>query len=343
MTVAADTLPLRWGWLRSREFDLRFTVGLAALALTCGALAVSDQRWFRVILSLDLWLLGYHHVVSTYTRLCFDRESFREHRMLVTALPIAVLAVVLALAWGVGLWALATTYLYWQWFHYTRQSWGVSQVYKRKAGGVVENERLARLAFYLLPLWGILHRSSQDPGRFLGMELRVLPVPDAVVLVTGLAALAGLGWWAATRFLLWRRGELPAAHTLYLSTHFLVFYAGYLWIENVDCGWLVLNVWHNAQYVLFVWLYNTGRFKRGLDPNSRFLSRLSQPESGPRYFALCLAISTAVYLAIDHFAASLVLAMVIYQTINFHHYIVDGLIWKVRRPKLRQTLGLSDA
>ncbi len=28
-------------------------------------------------------------------------------------------------------------------------------------------------------------------------------------------------------------------------------------------------------------------------------------------------------------------------TINFHHYIVDELIWKVRRPSLRKTLGIA--
>jgi hypothetical protein len=32
--------------------------------------------------------------------------------------------------------------------------------------------------------------------------------------------------------------------------------------------------------------------------------------------------------------------LIIYQTINFHHYIVDSLIWKLRKPKLRQNLGL---
>jgi hypothetical protein len=33
--------------------------------------------------------------------------------------------------------------------------------------------------------------------------------------------------------------------------------------------------------------------------------------------------------------------MVIYQTINYHHYIVDAVIWKVRRKPMRETLGLA--
>jgi hypothetical protein len=32
-----------------------------------------------------------------------------------------------------------------------------------------------------------------------------------------------------------------------------------------------------------------------------------------------------------------------YQSINFHHYIVDSFIWKTRRPKVRAELGLQTA
>jgi hypothetical protein len=54
-------------------------------------------------------------------------------------------------------------------------------------------------------------------------------------------------------------------------------------------------------------------------------------------------ISTSVYLLIDHTVGSLAVALVVYQTINFHHYLVDGLIWKVRRRRLQETLGLEEA
>ena len=33
-----------------------------------------------------------------------------------------------------GVWILPTVYLYWQWFNYTRQSYGVERIYRRKAG-----------------------------------------------------------------------------------------------------------------------------------------------------------------------------------------------------------------
>ncbi len=247
MTAATDVAPITPGWLRGGVFDLGFIVGIAALALASGALAAYEPRWFTPILVTDLWLLGYHHVVTTFTRLCFDRASLRAHRILITWLPLIVLAGVAALAAGAGLWVLASVYLYWQWFHYTRQSYGIAQVYRRKAGsGFVENPWLTRAAIYLLPLWGIAHRSHQDPGAFLFMELRVIPVPEVAVTVAGLAAGAALAWWLVSRARMAMRGHLPVAHTLYMASHFAIFYVGYLVIEDITHGWLVLNVWHNA-------------------------------------------------------------------------------------------------
>jgi hypothetical protein len=351
MAIALQATAVPAGWLRNRSFDLGFIGGIAALALGSGAVVVARPGLFGLVLFLDLWLLGYQHVVATYTRLCFDRDSFLTHRFLILWLPLMVLAATVGLAVGIGPWALATLYLYWQWFHYTRQSWGISQAYRRKSDGLVtESERLSKLTFYLLPLWGILHRSHEAPATFLGMELKTLPVPELLVDMVGIAALVLLLWWLAGRLAAWWRGKLPLAHTLFVLSHFAIFYVGYVLIGSIDHGWLVLNVWHNAQYVAFVWLFNTNRFRGGIDPKARFLSMISQPDRKTVYFATCFGLSTALYvsiaLAVDGFeryfeTLLLPLALVVYQTINFHHYIVDGVIWKMRRKPIQETLRMA--
>ena len=341
--MAAQTEPVSSIWLRGASFDLHFIVGIAALALLSGWAVVLEPRLFVPILLTDLWLLGYHHVVATYTRLCFDRQSLHTHRFLLFGLPPIVLAAVCILVFSVGVWVLATVYLYWQWYHYTRQSWGISQVYRRKSGGLVnENHHLSTAVFYLLPLWGILRRSHQDPGTFLGLELRVLPVPEIAVSVIGIAALLTLGWWIGMRVMAWYRGRLPLVHTLYMTSHFTVFYVAYIVIDHIDYGWLVVNIWHNAQYIVFVWLFNNNRFKSGTNPKAKFLSIISQDQNAWRYFAVCIGLSTVIYLTISNMTAALLpLVIVIYQTINFHHYIVDGVIWKIRRKPLQQVLGIT--
>ena len=122
---------VNWAWLRSPTFDLWFILGIPALAVVTGAIVIWAPDLFIPILIFDLWFLGYHHVVATYTRLCFDRKSFSEHWPLVALLPLVALGT-LAAAYMIGLWVIVSIYFYWQWFHYTRQSWGISRAYRGK-------------------------------------------------------------------------------------------------------------------------------------------------------------------------------------------------------------------
>jgi hypothetical protein len=330
------------GWLRSRGFDAWFIAGTAALGISAGCAAVIEPELAWPLILADLWLLGYHHVIATFTRVCFDRHSLRAHLGLVTWLPLAILAVVVALVAATGLWILTSIYLYWQWWHYTRQSWGVAQVYRRKAGdGAAGPERLYQAAFYLLPLWGILHRSEQAPERFLGVRLAVLPVAEPVVIAVGALSILTLAAFAATRVVAWWRGELPLAHTLYLASHVVMFAIGYLWIPNITAGWLAVNVWHNTQYLLFVWHFNNKRYGAGVDAAAPLLSTVSQRRNIALYALGGFALAVAVYSGIHRLAPSFAALVVLTHTINFHHYVVDAVIWKVRRRPLQETLGLA--
>lgn len=40
-------------------------------------------------------------------------------------------------------------------------------------------------------------------------------------------------------------------------------------------------------------------------------------------------------------AGGLTLVFGAYQVINFHHYIVDAVIWKTRKKAVRQNLGVA--
>jgi hypothetical protein len=83
-----------------------------------------------------------------------------------------------------------------------------------------------------------------------------------------------------------------------------------------------------------------------VDPRHRFLSTISQPGRWLTYFLVCLGISTVAYAALGGIVKvfhlpMMSLALISFQAINFHHYIVDGIIWKVRKPQLRENLGLT--
>lgn len=346
--ISVPVVGTHWAWLRSKRFDLSFIVGIPALAFATGLVVVLQPQLFIPILIFDLWFLAYHHVIATYTRICFDRTSFAEHWPLLVILLPAVTIATLAVAYGVGIWTVISVYFYWQWWHYTRQSWGISRAYRGKErSALYEDGWLDQAIFYAVPVLGILYRSHQDPGKFLNLELRMIPVASIVVQAAAAVALVLLGYWLIRRWQAWREGRLAAVHTLYMTTHFAVFAVAYLLIDDISRGWLVINIWHNAQYILFVWMYNQRRFKDGVDPQARFLSYISQPGRLWLYLTSCLLISGVFYVAVlgtldALFFGGLAAAIVVYQIVNFHHYIVDSMIWKVRKEPMRKALGLQD-
>ncbi len=334
------------GWLRGPAFDITLIFGAALLAIGSGLVILGYPSAFPLLLFLDLWFLGYHHVVATFTRLTFDLESFKQHRFLIVWVPIILVAVLVPLVLMIGPWVLATMYLYWQWFHYTRQSYGISRIYLRKSSAEPPKRSLLdEGVIYLPPVLGILHRSWQNPGLFLGMELRVIPVALPVLQAAAVVTAGVVGYWLILQLVAWQQGRLKPAYALYMLSHIAVFSVGYLFISEINYGWLVVNIWHNMQYVLIVWMYNNNRFRKGVEPRHKFLSTLSQSRNMVLYFVVCVLLATAVYKSIDAviglFAvATLPLAIIAYQTINFHHYIVDSVLWKIRKASVSQRLGI---
>ncbi len=334
------------------SFDLLLIFGVLALAIGSGLIVLFNPNLFGIVLFLDLWFLGYHHVIATFTKLAGTPEDRKDNRFLIYYLPPIVLAVTALISVTAGIWLVVTIYLFWQWYHYTRQSYGIASFYRRKAiRPVIEDPRFAQAVLWSIPVWGILNRCNQGWDKFLGVPVWLPPVPSEVVFIAAFVSCILVTVWIGIRVLAWLRGSLPLGQTLYIMSHFTAFFVGYIAIRDINSGWLVANIWHNTQYILFVWLYNTNRFRKDAVPGTNLISWASQ--SGPvqvmMYFAGCLIITTLFYGSltvgyktfIGHNAALLALLYIVtFQTVNFHHYIVDSLIWKARKKKNQDVMGL---
>lgn len=282
-----------------KRADQALIYGVTGLAVAMGITAAIEPALFLPLLTVHAWCFGYSHVVSTYTRL-------QQRRFLAYGLPWIVLASVFALSTHVGAGGLNTIYFVFQWFHTTRQSWGLAQHYQR--GGRIEEATL-----WALPVTGMLYRCHQQPVTFLWNDLYLPQVPMEAVVISALAAVALIG----------RKRPTP-----YVITHHFVFALAYLAIDDLQAGWLLVNVWHNVQYLLFVWMRNQ---EQGVLP------WLSQRPAV--YFVACVAVSipifSALYAFTDHldtYRSTMVsLTLIVAFAINFHHYLVDALIW--RRPR----------
>ena len=51
--------------------------------------------------------------------------------------------------------------------------------------------------------------------------------------------------WLAQTIKDWFLGTVSVAHTLYLCSHLVLFGGGYLAIDNINHGWLVLTIWQD--------------------------------------------------------------------------------------------------
>jgi hypothetical protein len=320
--------------------------GCTAAALVSAALLSLGPVALALLLPIDLWALGFPHIVATFTRTAWDASDRRKHRFLLTALPAMVLVVIGAGVCLVGTSAVVSVYLYVQWFHYTRQSYGIYRALHKKASPKTTPPGQGTLAYaviYTTGLAGILFRSYGREPLFFGIKVFYIPVPFVAVVVACIVAGACLFAWLARRAATWRSrgfgisGQLPT-EDVFVLTHVLVFTLGYVLIPNAGAGWVVVNVWHNAQYISFVWQANRRRVSTAKpQPELGRLGDYLRRGAWHHYLILCGLVSSVVYSVITWlptwapWGAAISLGFVAIQTLNFHHYIVDAVIW--RRPR----------
>ena len=342
------------GWLRGPSFDLTFVLGVLSLALAAGGIALLGPSFFMAVLLADFWLLAYPHVASTFTRIALDRGSIRDNRFLLFGLPPMVLAATGAAAWVGGAVALNTIYFYWQSYHYTRQSYGIARAYRRSSQHSSQHspqhssqhssqqdatgrDWLTDAVVLGFPLWGLLQRAAEQQPAFYGAPFLAPAVPWLVVHLAGAAALVSLTLWGVRQARALASGHREQlGTTLFVGSHVAITAVSYLIARDITKGWLFVNVWHNAQYIIFVWAANARRFQGGVDPERRFLSWMCQPERAVVYGAVCLGLGAAFYFALGRFASLLpsdVLPVVLtlHLAVNFHHYLVDSVIWRAPR------------
>jgi len=332
LLISATRTALGAGWLRSRQFDVQFLLGIPAIACGSAALVLYDRRFFLPMLLVDLWLLSYQHVTAMLSRLPRAGGSARSQRFLTIEMPLITLATISGLTLGIGAWLPATLYLYWQWFHCAQQSWGVVQTYRRRADRSADlgDPALLTAAFYLVPAWGILHRSAQAPSYFIGLELQVMPVPWPMVHVVGIAACGAVALWAIERAIAWAEGRLPVAHTVYTASHFAIFFVAYRLIDDITVGWLIANIWHNAQYLSIAWLRHQWSRDTAADPRGRWLAKLAAGRQLGLYAIVALSSAAAATFGQRALALALPAAAFVYLTTDLQQYAIDLVVHRLR-------------
>lgn len=328
-------------WLRGGVyFESFFLAGTALLALS--VLLLLDAHLLSFIGTLGVYslLVAQPHFVSTYARTSFDRQNLRLNIFIIGILPVLVFCTLLSLYSYFGIWIYMSLYMYVQWFHFTRQSYGIARFYRAKNGAPLKDDLLSTLVIYAVPVWGILRWSIRQPETYIGLPVKTFNVPAAIdpycaALVYGLVFL-----WVAGRILQWRAGTLPVAHTIYVVTHIVMFLLCYVYVRTIEFGWIAVGLWHSLQYLIFVWALNEQKLvssrKTAGASRLNFFEKISAPKLLPAYALLIFCLSLVLFGAFQALGQALQDALilpllVVVGTIIFHHYVTDAIIW--RRPK----------
>lgn len=326
-------------------FDACFIFGTLVLALVMGAFASLSSGMLLAVVFVDSWIFAKPHIIATYTRIACRQAEIKRHWFLIFLLPSIVLVTVTAVALAYEVAGLFTVYFVTQTYHVARQSFGIARSYKRIENRDSCPDRLSEVLIYLFPLWGLLNRCSEAHANFLGYPLTLPCVPPVVVGAVSLVTIFFSIWWILRQWRYAHAGQVNPRHAWFVASHFCVSLVAYVWISEITLGWVVVNTWHNIQYLFFVWLQNIRRERQW--QAERVVDSVAAPEilklvapwkGAVRYMLLCLIGGAVLYQGVDMLGRQflwlgLPTVLIAHFTLNFHHYLVDGVIWRRRKPE----------
>ena len=351
MRSAATAAPARSIWITGPWTDLLIGCGGWSIPLLIASYTLVDRdvpRWSALFYGLAL-VCNYPHYMATIYRAYRgdDRGRYRLYTHYLTAALVALGLMAHARFWLVP-W-LFTTYVLWSPWHYTGQNFGLLMMFLRRAGidvSPAERQRLrvAFVASYVLLMAAFNNGPSHDP---LVLSL-ALPnnVAQPIEIVAGLVFLAA----GASAFVsLARRapnGALVPPLTLY-STQALWFVLpiALSWMSSLSAPQTryssgMIAVMHSAQYL---WIT---RYFAARDAASE---STPTPWSARAYWATLVVGGIALFLPVpwlasygwhSDFTAS---AFIVASIVNIHHFMIDGVVWKLRNPRVGRLLVSAPA
>ncbi len=310
------------------------------------------QRWAIVFYALAL-VCNYPHYMATVHRAYARRDDRARYRLFTTYVTglLLVIAAVVHVRGELLPW-LFTVYVMWSPWHYTGQNFGLSMMFLRRAGAEIPTRqrqqlRVAFVASYVMLLAAFNQGASEDPlvlslGLPNTIALPIQIVAGVVFVVFGALAL----WTIATRS---RPRPQPAprmlpAITLYFTQAcWFVIPVALTWTSAIAAPQTryssgILAVMHSAQYLWITQHYA----RRAAD------ARGSASWSHWAYWGTLIVGGVALFLPgpwlasyIGHFDFSSSM-LIVTAIVNIHHFILDGVVWKLRDPRVAQALVETD-
>lgn len=290
-----------------------------------------------------MWVTSWPHFAATSYRLYSTRDNVREYPLTALFVPFLILAGVVgsfASASGIAP-HFVRLFLFWSPYHFCGQTLGITLIYAKRAGfSVGKRERLAISSFIFGTFFLSMARAETGArGEFQGVSFQYFGLPSWVSEFAryGLM-LSALGFaFFVVRWCMQNKRLLPPIVLLPALTQFVWFVPG----TSLTTFSGFVPMFHAMQYLLIAW---SMQLKEKLDrsgqpPTTRFVWRESA-----RWGGMNLALGVVLFWAVPELCSLFggvsvpLAAAIIGSGVQIHHFFVDGVIWKLRNPRVASPL-----
>jgi hypothetical protein len=335
-TQVASTTPKDWTPLIGKCFLnpwLDYLLIGAALSIPFVIWAYLDpsitptERRTHLIVYL---FLNYTHFAASTVRLYTKPGEIPSRNFAFYILPvIAIVVTTLCIMWpkvlGDHLWAL---YITWSPYHYSMQAYGLALMYCYRSGIFLDNtEKRLFWGICLLPFIRALF--CDDTGG-IGWFQNVLAFPQ-VPYSNEIQVVLGVLIFALPVIVFFRLQD--KGKTLPLIAWVLLAMNGLWWVLlSFSDAWFWASIFHSLQYIVIVVIFHVN------DMNKRPENTQSTSYHVGWFYVVSMLVGLflfcgwpQIYLVMG-FPVEAAMLMTV-ATINLHHFIVDGYIWRSAKKK----------
>ncbi len=292
-----------------------------------------------------VWVCNYPHFASTNYRLYHSRASIAQYPLTSYVTPMVLTAAVIGCYLSPDEIAplFIKLYLLWSPYHFSGQTLGITMVYARRTGFVIDGwlrHSLTAFIFLTFAVQSAWAEVGLHVNPFYGVEYPTLGVP--VWLPQMLTKVMWISLAATIALLLWKAiNNGPRVPLIVVLPAF----TQYVWFVATPAGQFSYMVpfFHSLQYLLIAW---SVQLKEGLAERQRDPSVKYVWSESARWMAINIAGGYALFWALPHlgsqFGKPLVFSTaVMLAAVQIHHFFVDGVIWRLRNPAARSPLSSS--
>lgn len=330
-----------FGWNAASADNLQFHLG--------STVDWSVSQWWVLMGLTTPVLINNTHTWATYMRIygtAEDRERFKFYGRTLIWLPIVLFSASLIYPPLQGY--IIYIHMGWVFQHYTSQTYGVGLIYCYKRQYFMNNreKQIYKLLLHSIALYVItklLCIREEMPADMWGVPLPFAGLPRgihyaAVIFLVVMSALfAGMIY---RKYVKDKKFMPIPTITMVIGVGLLGMMTGY--------GSLIVWLWappflHGAQYCLISLSYYLK--EKGL-PNgmsSAQIAKACMTMPAIKWMAWAIMGGNFIYIVIPHIMSEfgwsfMAMVSVIQGCVNFHHFLTDGAIWKLRDSKTRQIL-----